>query len=265
MSSNLSQQEAKPLMHKEFYAEYYQIEDKHWWFVGRREIFLRLLQKYLPPPRDGRPRQILDVGCGTGTMLGYLSRFGQAQGIDTDAGAVAFCHERGVSAVRQVGDLPLPFADGTFDLITALDVIEHIEDDRAMLRELYRITRPGGLFLFSVPAYQFLWGPQDEISHHKRRYVAAQIRARMLDAGFRMRRLSYINTFLFPAIAGVRVLRPYRPGSADLKSDFTMTKPGPANSLLGRVFALEAPVVERVNLPFGVSIVGIAYKSRRQA
>src|SRR3954469_19456885 len=179
-------------MHKEFYAEYYQIEDKHWWFVGRRRIFLTLLGKYLPPRMDdgrrtihdgpnepapfppssivrrpssaeGPPRRILDAGCGTGTMLGYLARFGEAQGIDTDEEAVRFCHMRGITSVSRVDSLPLPFPDNTFDLITALDVIEHIEDDRAMLRELYRITAPGGIFLFSVPAYRFLWGPQDEI------------------------------------------------------------------------------------------------------
>ena len=159
-------------------------------------------------------------------------------------------------------NLPLP--DAVADVVTALDVIEHIDDDRAMLREIYRITRPGGLFLFSVPAYRFLWGPQDEISNHKRRYTAPELRARVTAAGFRMRRLSYINTFLFPIIAGVRVLRPYRPGSADLKSDFTMTRPGPANTLLARLFALEAPLVARVNLPFGVSIVGIGYKRKRE-
>lgn len=251
-------------MNKEFYAEYFQIEDKHWWFIGRREIFLRLIRRHLPARRDGVPRQILDVGCGTGTMLQYLARFGQAQGVDTDAGAIAFCRERGVTQVRQVGDPPLPFAAGTFDLITALDVIEHIDDDRGMLRELYRITRPGGRLLFSVPAYRFLWGPQDEISHHKRRYVAPEIRARVTGAGYRLRRLSYCNTLLFPAIAGVRVLRPYRPGAANLKSDFTMTRPGPLNTLLGKLFALEAPLVERLDLPFGVSIVGVAYKGSQE-
>jgi SAM-dependent methyltransferase len=250
-------------MKKEFYAEYFKIEDKHWWFVGRRNVFLHMLDKYLPPTSDGRERRILDLGCGTGTMLKYLSRYGRAQGADADEGAVQFCHERGVHDVQQIAempDVPLPFEDNTFDLVTALDVVEHIEDDRGALRELYRVIRPGGMLMISVPAYKFLWGAQDEISHHKRRYTTPEIRERMRDAGFKVRRLSYFNTFLFPAIAGVRVLRPYKPGSADLKSDFTMTKPGPANTVLGKVFALEAPVVERTNLPFGVSILCLAYK-----
>jgi SAM-dependent methyltransferase len=247
---------------KEFYAEYFKIEDKHWWFVGRRNIFLSVLDKYMPRPADGRERRILDLGCGTGTMLKYLSRYGRAQGVDMDEGAVQFCHERGVHDVQQVGEMPLPFDDGTFDLVTALDVVEHIEDDRAALRELHRIIRPGGMLMISVPAYRFLWGAQDEISHHKRRYTASEVRERTLEAGFKIRRLSYFNTFLFPPIAGIRILRPYKQGSANLKSDFTMTKPGPANSILGKVFALEAPLVQRTNLPFGVSILCLAYKPR---
>jgi SAM-dependent methyltransferase len=247
-------------MHKEFYKEYFKIEDKHWWFVGRRNIFLTILDKYLPPQANGRPRRILDVGCGTGTMLQYLARYGQAEGIDADEGAIQFCHERGVHQVQQVESVPFPFEDATFDLITAFDVLEHIDDDLGTLREMYRVMRPGGRLLVSVPAYRFLWGAQDEISLHKRRYVAPEIRERITKAGFTMRRLSYFNTLLFPAIAGVRILRPYKPGSTKLKSDFTMTKPGPANTLLGRLFSMEAGLVKRVDLPFGVSILALAVK-----
>lgn len=247
-------------MHKEFYAEYFKIEDKHWWFVGRRRIFLDSLDKYLTKPLNGRERRILDMGCGTGTMLNYLSRYGNAEGIDADEEAVRFCHERGVTQVRQVDSMPLPFEDNTFDLVAALDVIEHIDDDRGTLRELYRVLRPGGILMLSVPAYRFLWGAQDEISNHKRRYIAPQMRSRLTEAGFKVRKLSYFNTFLFPIIAAIRLIRPYRPGSVDLKSDFTMTKAGLFNTLLGRLFSMEAVLVKRMNLPFGVSILCLAYK-----
>jgi len=246
-------------MQKEFYAEYFEIEDRHWWFVGRRRVLLAVLDRYL---KHHKANHILDVGCGTGTMLGYLSRYGHAQGIDADEQAVRFCIERGVGDVQQVTASTLPFADGTFDLVTILDVLEHIDDDAGTLRELHRVLRPGGLLLVSVPAYRFLWGPQDEISNHKRRYVARTLRARLVDAGFRVRRLSYFNTILFPTIAGIRLLRPYHPGSPNLKSDFTMTRPGPTNTLLGGLFGLEAPVVRRIDLPFGVSILALAQKPR---
>jgi SAM-dependent methyltransferase len=196
-------------------------------------------------------------------MLGYLARYGEAQGIDADEGAVGFCHERGLDNVQLVTSEKMPFESNSFDLVTALDVIEHIEDDLGAMREIYRVLKPGGVLMLSVPAYKFLWGAQDEISHHKRRYIAPQMRGKLKEVGFKVRRLSYINTLLFPGIAGIRVLRPYKAGSTDLKSDFTMTKPGPGNTLLGKVFALEAKLVTRRDLPFGVSILGLAYKSKR--
>lgn len=247
-------------MHKAFYAEYFQIEDRHWWFIGRRQIFLTVLDKYLPLSTPGAERRVLDVGCGTGTMLGYLARYGRAEGIDADKEAVRFCHERGVRDVHHVPALPLPFDDATFDLVTAFDVLEHINDDRGMLFELERVLRPAGTLFVSVPAYQFLWGAQDEISLHERRYVAGQLRERIVRAGFVARRLSYFNTFLFPIVAGVRLARPYRPGTSKLKSDFTLTKPGLSNTLLARLFALEAPLLARADLPFGVSILALAHK-----
>jgi SAM-dependent methyltransferase len=247
-------------MEPEFYAEYFEIEDRHWWFVGRREIFMRLLERHLPPLPNGRPRRILDVGCGTGTMLRHLQRFGSVEGVDADEGAVRFCRERALDAVQRA-DVPLPFDAGTFDLVTMLDVLEHVDDDRGMLAELHRVLRPGGALLLSVPAYRFLWGPQDEISHHKRRYVAREVRERATEAGYALRRLSYFNTLLFPAIAAIRLLRPRWRAGEELRSDFELTKPGPLNELLGRVFSLEAPVLERMSLPFGVSILALAEKA----
>ena len=243
-------------MEQDFYREYYEAEGRHWWFLGRRRIFTAILDRYFSPTRS--PAQVLDYGCGTGTMVEHLSRYGESQGVDMSEDAVRFCHQRGLESVRRIEPDSLPFPEESFDLVTALDVIEHIDDDRRALRDLRRVLRPGGTLLVSVPAYRFLWGPQDEISHHKRRYVRKQLGELLVEAGFTLRRLSYFNTFLFPPIAAFRVLRPYRPGSRNLRSDLSLTKPGRLNSVLAAVFAAESRLLERFDLPFGVSILGLA-------
>lgn len=243
-------------MQTDFYAEHFELEDWHWWFTGRHRILMGVLDRHLPPG-GAEGRRLLDFGCGTGTMLRSLVRYGEAVGVDADAEAIRFCRRRGLKDVQHLESDELPFDDDAFDVVTAFDVLEHIDDDARALREIRRVLRPGGTLLLSVPAYRFLWGPQDEIAHHKRRYTAGQVSRRAAAAGFAQRRVSYFNTFLSPVIAGVRLVRPYRPGSQDLKSDFTMTSPGLLNALLTRVFASETHLVERFDLPFGISILGL--------
>lgn len=235
------------------------MEDVHWWFVARRRIFLSLLDSHLKNGATGT-RRVLDIGCGTGTMLTHLARYGDAEGIDVDAEAIEYCHARGLTQVSQAPADHLPFDDSTFDLVTALDVIEHIDDDRGALCEVHRVLRPGGTLLLSVPAYRFLWGRQDDINLHKRRYLASEVRERLISAGLQVVRLSYINAVLFPAIAAVRLVRHLLPKPQTLESDFSFPAPRPLNSLLGQVFGAERFVVRQFDIPFGVSIVALARK-----
>jgi SAM-dependent methyltransferase len=245
-------------MQKDFYAEYFEVEDRHWWFLGRRRILLSLLDRHLPEaPAD---RRIVDIGCGTGTMLQQLSRYGVAQGADGDPEAIRFCAERGIQDVQLIRLPALPFADAEFDLVTLLDVLEHVDEDLETLQSIHRVLKPGGTLLVAVPAFRFLWGRQDEISLHKRRYVAHEIRELLDRAGFEVIQLSYFNTFLFPFIAAIRVLRPFRPGQEEPKSDFTIRTPRWINSLLTAVFGAESGLLRWVNLPFGVSICAVARK-----
>jgi SAM-dependent methyltransferase len=238
------------------------VEDVHWWFVGRRRILLQVLDRYLGKGGADQ-RRILDVGCGTGTMLTYLASYGQVQGVDIDEEAVGYCRERGLVEVRLGSAETLPFADNSFDLVTALDVVEHLDDDTAALREIRRVLRPGGKVLITVPAHPFLWGDQDEVNLHKRRYVAPEIRDRLTASGFDVLRLTYINALMFAPIAAVRMLRRLehrlRP-RIEAQSDFRYPAPGPLNFLLGWIFAAEAPIVRRFNIPVGVSILALAQK-----
>jgi SAM-dependent methyltransferase len=196
-------------------------------------------------------------------MLTYLAAYGDAQGIDVDEEAVGYCHDRGLLEVSQGEATKLPFAESTFDLVTVLDVIEHLDDDVSALREMRRVLAPGGHILVTVPAHRFMWGDQDEVNMHKRRYVAAELRDRLTASGFEVLRVSYMNALLFPPIAIIRLLRRLqrrlRPAT-EQRSDFRFRTPGPLNVLLARVFGAEAPIVRRMNIPFGVSILALARK-----
>jgi SAM-dependent methyltransferase len=244
-------------MREDFYAEYFRIEDRHWWFIGRRRIVLTLLAAHLSRG-EGGGRRVLDLGCGTGTMLAHLRRFGEVQGVDADERAVKFCRSRGEDRVQLLRARTLPFPDHTFDLVTALDVLEHIEDDQGALREVARVLRPGGTLLATVPAYGWMWGAQDEISHHFRRYTAGQLEKLICRARFETERLTYFNTILFPPIAAIRVARRVWPRESDTRSDFEMTQPGVVNRMLSGVFSSEARWLRRRDLPVGVSLLAVA-------
>lgn len=239
-----------------YYSEYSQIEDVHWWFRGRRAIFTRLLAPFLDGSRE---RRILDIGFGTGAMLTFLSRYGSVVGMDMSAEAIRFARTR-CARPMLLGDIThVPLGNASIDLVTAFDIVEHVDDDAAALAELARICRPGGHVLLTVPAFQLLWGNQDVISHHLRRYRLAELEQRVRAAGFAPRRLSYFNTLLFPAVAAVRVARRLLgEPKGEIKSDFTMTKPGLVNDTLARVLAAEGRWLTRWRLPVGVSLVCLA-------
>lgn len=250
-------------MQQHTYSIMYQVEGEHWWFVGRRRIiesFLaplcqRLRADRKPTPLPDQSIRILDIGCGTGANLELLSQFGEAEGVDVSADALAFCHERGLRNVRQGAAEHLPWEDGSFDLVTGLDVVEHLDDDIAGLREMRRVLRPGGYAFLFVPAFMFLWGVQDDISHHRRRYTRKGLQLAARAAGFEIERVTYTNiSFFFPVLLGRLLMRltGFRPASENNINIKAL------NGMFGRIFGAEGSILRHMNLPFGVSAICLA-------
>jgi len=237
------------------YARMYQMEDRHWYFWGKRRIILELLASHVA----GRKGLVLEAGCGTGRMIGELARFGDVYAMDVFTEALQYCAGRGCANLLQGSVTQLPFKDGAFDLVTSLDVIEHVEDDQAALIELYRVLKPGGSLVVTVPAYMLLWSQHDIALHHKRRYTMAGLQVKLQRAGFTVTRISAFNFFVFPAVALLRVSRRLFGRRAEV-ADTNEHPPSPVNNLMYGIMSLESMLVRYLRLPFGVSMICLARK-----
>jgi SAM-dependent methyltransferase len=230
------------------YRQLYEIEERHWWFRGRRAVIWALLG------RAGieRCERLLDAGCGTGRNLQEFARLGEAEGVDVSHQAVRFCHERGLRGVREADLTALPYEDGRFDLLLACDVVEHVDLDVAALMELRRVARPGAHLLLTVPAYQWLWSVHDERHRHRRRYTMRRLTASVRSAGWQPAVRTHFNTFLLAPAVLYRTVVPERVQRR--RTDYDAA-PGFAGGVLERVMRAEARLLERgLRLPLGVSI-----------
>jgi ubiquinone/menaquinone biosynthesis C-methylase UbiE len=243
-------------MQAEEYARMFQFETDYWWFVGRRRLVMRLLRTYGNPCTGW----LLDAGCGTGALLSELHQQEPGShlvGLDVEPRALRYARQRGEFALVQARLEALPFRSDTFHAITALDVLEHLPDDRPALRELRRVLKPDGVLILTVPAYRFLWSKHDIALHHYRRYTARELRARLHEAGFEVRKLSYTVSLLFVPILLFRWLDRLRPSPPAA----TLVPVGKRlNHWLIRLQDWESRLLQRVNLPFGVSLVAVACK-----
>jgi SAM-dependent methyltransferase len=228
------------------YREHYEVEDRHWWYRGRWAVVQALLARVELPPE---PR-ILDAGCGTGGNLQKFGEIGIASGVEPSPEAVGFCRERGLERVHQAGLEELPLEDDSFDLVAATDVIEHVAPEQQALRELRRVTVPGGVLLLTVPAYMWLWSEEDVNLHHHRRYTKRRLRRAVSEAGWEPLTATYFNSLLLPAIALAKKLRPSGGEGGDL--DRT---PAALDGPLSLPMRLEARVIRAgLVLPAGVSV-----------
>ena len=241
-------------MDSDVYDRMYAIEEDLWWYRGRRSVCMALLERHLAGRVDAR---ILDVGCGTGFNMKELARFGQVSGVDFADEALAYCRGRGLAEVRQGDAARLPYEDGAFDLVTAFDLIEHLDGDVVALQEFHRVTRPGGALLVYVPALPFLFSYHDRVAQHRRRYWKRQLTQRLQTAGYEVRACSHVNFFILPAITAINLALRLFP----TRTHFEMKVPiAPVNRLLTRLSALEVPLILGRGLPLGSSLVALAVR-----
>lgn len=246
-------------MHKNMYADTFALEERFWWFVGMREIGRAFLDPVYPP---GGRLDILDVGCGTGANLQFLlSRYGTPVGLDFATEAARFARSRWPGKLAQASGDAIPFADASFDLVTAFGVICQLglRSDLAALEECYRVLRPGGRVLLRVPAYAFLRAQHDRVGETRERYSKRQLYAVVRRAGFAVEKCSHANMVLFPLAAAKRLGERLRPPRNTWASDL-QPLPQPLNALFRRVLSAEAPLVRRFDLPYGLSLMALARK-----
>ncbi|CAG0982284.1 demethylmenaquinone methyltransferase / 2-methoxy-6-polyprenyl-1,4-benzoquinol methylase [Anaerolineae bacterium] len=216
--------------------------------------------------RDG---DVLDIGCGAGNMIHHLARYGRVKGVEVDARPVAMAQARGYDVRQGDATRGIPFPDASFDLVTALDVIEHVDKDEAILREAARVLRPRGVLAISTPAFQWLWSYNDVLNGHKHRYTPRELRERVKRAGLRVKRLTFGFFFVFPMSAPLILLRNALGKKQQLEShhfdeDAYQVEMEPTapwlNTILRGVGRAEAALVARVNLPIGTSLMIIGEK-----
>jgi SAM-dependent methyltransferase len=231
------------------------VEATHWWFRGRRALVARAIAG-LGVAGDAR---VLDVGSGTGSNLRMLRDLGfrRVVGLDRSAAALRHCASKQLGGVQRADVCALPFRDASFDLVLATDVLEHVRDEARALAEIHRVLRPGGALVATVPAFMALWGRQDDVSHHLRRYRRDELVRGLAAGGFAVRRSFYFNYLLFaPIWLARRLIRWLR---IEIASENELN-PAWLDALLGGVFALDVRSAPLLRLPFGVSILATGHR-----
>jgi SAM-dependent methyltransferase len=246
-------------MQKSYTHQYALLEREHWWFRARRLILRDLLARLKWPPQP----QILEIGVGPGhNLLEIYPSDARLEGAEPDPALAGLAAAQGPTPVfnASIDQLPSEIQEGSYDAVTMFDVLEHIPDDARALQIVNRKLKPGGRIALSVPAYMWLWGQQDIVNQHYRRYTLGQLRRKLQAAHFSIERMTYFNTFLFLPIAGVRLIARYRGQAYKVEGDFSYVR-SPSNAVLFTLFGAERFFLRYLNFPFGVSVFAVARKN----
>lgn len=246
-------------MEENEYLKAYKTESFNWYFISRKNFFFNILDKYIIKKKN----KILDIGSGTGIILKDLYKYGDVIGIDTSKKSIELCKSRNLNC-RYGNAESLPFKDESFDIVTAFGVIEHVDDDQKVLNEITRVLKKNGYFMMECPAYKFLWSEHDVALHHKRRYTIKELKKKISKSGLEIEKISYIYFFIFFPVIILRVFRKIfrRMGNngRSIESDPFDKIPKLLNKFLMMLGKLEAQILKKNKLPFGVSIICLAKK-----
>ena len=239
----------------------FQMEQRHFWHVGRREIIFDVLSRNI---LDLAGCRMLEIGCGNGNVLTYLKENGVSiEGGDIFLEGLRFCQQRmGSSGLYQIDILSLPFRN-EFDIIGAFDVLEHIDDDEKALLEISQALKPGGKLILTVPAYTFLWSYFDVQSHHERRYNKKELVTKLEWNGFIIKKISFFMFFLFPLLAAIRLISNiFQRGKSgeDIKPSLELRTVPVVNEVFLELLKLERLLIRYLGLPFGTSLLVLAEK-----
>lgn len=241
-------------MENSVYEAEYLHEMSHWWYVERRRLFRKVISSYFPETEDIR---CADIGSSTGANLTLFSEIGAliCVGLEYEYEAIQLAKNKSLIPLLQGSGEALPFNQGSFDLVTCTDVLEHIRKDQTTANEIHRVLRPGGCALITVPAFKCLWGYQDEVSHHLRRYSRREIEKILTLAGFEIIESFYFNWILFLPVLLVRLMSRVVPFK--MRSEGDINSPL-INKILTLVFRFDCTLARRLPFPFGVSVLILA-------
>lgn len=244
-------------MDRSAYDRWFELEDRHFWRIAKRELILELVDKWKPAPVDGQPLKLLDIGGACTLLTQKLGQFGDITLVEHDKATAEFA-EKTLGLHVHHGSLPdrIP-VKGPFDVVTLIDVLEHIDDDVAAARAVLELMRPGGVLVASVPAVPLLWGEHDISVHHKRRYMEKTLRPVLDAAGFQIERMTYHTSLLFPAVFAQRMWSRLRKGIKEHAEYPVKVPPAIINKPFYSIMNLERILMRKFDMPIGSSIVAI--------
>jgi len=244
-------------MRKDLYKDLYTKEETHWWHRSKR----RFVKQFITTYAEKKSNSILDIGCGTGKNMEELALYGDIWGIDTSSDALSFCKKRGLTHIKKGRAERLPFKNNTFDIVCALDVLEHV-DDKVVVKEVKRVLKESGFIVITVPAYNWLWSKWDEILHHKRRYTKKSLEKVLKNEGLYILRNTYIHSLLLIPLYIIRKIKQLQ--SNAYSSDFRISN-SIINKTLFALSKLEQRWINRYDMPFGTSVLCIAQKKPQKS